>query len=86
MHIHVGIYVRNISKINELDAGTLSISLTDHPRCEETEWRCNSGQCILQTKMCDLIPDCEDGSDEYDCGISYYTFNIIRLGIYCTFL
>ncbi|XP_046613235.1 basement membrane-specific heparan sulfate proteoglycan core protein isoform X7 [Neodiprion virginianus] len=33
----------------------------------KTEFRCRNGQCILARRECDNLPDCYDGSDEYNC-------------------
>ena len=32
------------------------------------EWRCSNGQCIPENQRCDVKHDCEDLSDETDCG------------------
>ena len=31
------------------------------------EFMCASGQCIKASKLCDLVSDCFDGSDEAQC-------------------
>ncbi|XP_054646782.1 low-density lipoprotein receptor-related protein 8-like [Dunckerocampus dactyliophorus] len=35
---------------------------------EQLEFRCKDGSCILRQKLCDGHIDCEDGSDEQQCG------------------
>ncbi|XP_044017592.1 basement membrane-specific heparan sulfate proteoglycan core protein-like isoform X4 [Aphidius gifuensis] len=44
--------------------------VTERPReCNpNTEMRCGNGKCILLRLKCDNIPDCDDNSDERDCG------------------
>ena len=34
--------------------------------CTNTEFRCNSSQCIQKSLVCNSEPDCADGSDEFD--------------------
>ena len=36
--------------------------------CLEDEFECGSGECIDVTLLCNANDDCEDGSDEADCG------------------
>ena len=37
--------------------------------CEGPErFQCNDGECINANQKCDGNIDCEDGSDEADCG------------------
>lgn len=36
--------------------------------CGREEAACHSGQCILRNYLCDGDYDCEDGSDELNCG------------------
>ncbi|XP_060592838.1 mucin-2-like [Ruditapes philippinarum] len=33
--------------------------------CEKGEYKCQTGVCIPGTGVCDGIPDCDDGTDEY---------------------
>ncbi|KAH6919922.1 hypothetical protein HPB50_029091 [Hyalomma asiaticum] len=42
--------------------------------CEPGEFRCYSGQCILQNSICDDKPDCRDESDEYTMLCLYKLF------------
>ena len=32
------------------------------------QFRCNDGECVLQSTVCDDRKDCTDGSDELGCG------------------
>ncbi|SPP86795.1 putative vitellogenin receptor isoform X2 [Drosophila guanche] len=36
-------------------------------RCNEEQFQCRDGSCILQAKMCDGRNDCTDATDELDC-------------------
>ncbi|KAH9499994.1 hypothetical protein Btru_076122 [Bulinus truncatus] len=36
--------------------------------CSSGQHQCPDGRCILQTFVCDMKTDCDDGSDETDCG------------------
>lgn len=36
--------------------------------CTSDQFSCHGGGCILSSKKCDGTSDCEDGSDESNCG------------------
>lgn len=36
-------------------------------QCKDSEFRCNNGQCISKSFVCDEDDDCSDGSDEASC-------------------
>ena len=40
--------------------------------CPETGFVCDDGQCVSMTSYCDFKRDCNDGSDERDCGITLF--------------
>lgn len=64
------LWVRHIFPSSFLLFDLLSICLWPvEPRpCSESEFRCDSGQCIPGTWVCDHDNDCGDNSDERDCG------------------
>ncbi|XP_060590279.1 sushi, von Willebrand factor type A, EGF and pentraxin domain-containing protein 1-like isoform X2 [Ruditapes philippinarum] len=37
---------------------------TEKPPCSANEWRCDNGDCILESQKCDNFPNCTDESDE----------------------
>ena len=36
--------------------------------CSKTQFQCSDGKCIESSLKCNLQHDCNDGSDEKDCG------------------
>lgn len=48
-------------------------------RCEDNEFRCDSGRCIMKSFVCDWDHDCgpDDNSDERDC-FSEWRIHVIR--------
>lgn len=44
-----------------------SFSLPAVKQCKDNEFRCNNGQCIMNSYLCDGDKDCLDGSDETSC-------------------
>lgn len=47
---------------------TLFCASTDPRACTESEYRCDNLHCIPARWVCDHDNDCEDNSDERDCG------------------
>lgn len=47
---------------------TPSIPFITNGTCSEWLFRCNNGKCIPYWWKCDNVMDCEDGSDEEQCG------------------
>lgn len=39
--------------------------------CSPSHFKCGSGRCVLATKRCDGHPDCDDHSDEDNCGETF---------------
>ncbi|XP_070548271.1 low-density lipoprotein receptor-like [Ptychodera flava] len=36
--------------------------------CDSEEYQCDNDECIPSSYKCDGVNDCEDNSDELDCG------------------
>ena len=45
----------------------------DQDACGKEEFRCEAGDCIHVSQVCDFIVDCTDGSDEF-CGEMFQVF------------
>ena len=45
--------------------------------CDTDEFRCTNGACISAAKKCDRLNDCDDLSDEFQCGLCSPLFSII---------
>lgn len=43
--------------------------------CGANQFKCASGTCIDSKKVCDLTLDCQDGSDEGNCGPCSFEFD-----------
>ena len=39
--------------------------------CLENEYRCGDGKCIPPEYICDAVFQCEDHTDEINCGNNY---------------
>merc|ERR1712141_975700 len=39
--------------------------------CDDSEFQCNTGECITSSWKCDYYDDCGDNSDEQDCDDSW---------------
>ena len=49
------------------------------PGCDSDQFTCSNGQCITGTWVCDKDEDCDDGSDEVDCGKFCFTLLLNHL-------
>ncbi len=44
--------------------------------CGSLSFQCDSGQCVSLNDYCDYKQDCQDGSDENECGICKASINL----------
>uniref|UniRef100_A0AC34G3P3 Uncharacterized protein n=1 Tax=Panagrolaimus sp. ES5 TaxID=591445 RepID=A0AC34G3P3_9BILA len=49
--------IKNVSSLNDIIARKQAV-------CQDTEFECNNGMCILNWLQCNGIIDCPDGEDE----------------------
>ena len=40
----------------------------ENSTCPSGYFRCKSGQCLVETDVCNKFKQCKDGSDEHNCG------------------
>ena len=40
--------------------------------CHDDEFQCRDGGCVPTSWRCDRHSDCDDGSDEDDCGMTHF--------------
>ena len=64
--------------------------LADHD-CADFEFMCGNGQCIDRRRRCNGVIDCDDTTDELDCGSLYiyltgnftYSFSVYLTACMC---
>ena len=59
------------------DRSNMTVAFADRV-CSYYSFRCQNGQCISFHLWCDGQYDCDDGSDETNCGK-----DVINFSIYC---
>lgn len=63
----------------------MPISPTAHPphsgNCGRDNFQCHSGKCIPKDYVCDADYDCEDQSDEANCGRFWWVFPVLKLNL-----
>jgi hypothetical protein len=47
----------------------VEVKPTPPAECYTGEWQCANGDCIYDSLRCNDVVDCNDGSDEVDCGM-----------------
>jgi hypothetical protein len=57
----------------------LTVQLSADRQCLASEFRCHKGGCISLQWHCDQQMDCQDGSDELDCGKSDHDLSSVAL-------
>jgi Low-density lipoprotein receptor domain class A. len=55
----------------------LDVTVSVPKTCAAFEFTCQDGSCIDSRRVCDRRRDCEDGSDEANCGKSLLTLIIL---------
>ena len=45
-------------------------------RCLPNQFECRNGKCIRRAWLCDKVADCDDGSDELNCGKYNLLYNV----------
>ena len=67
INIFVNMFLQNCKSIVILTQ-IIHFYLVESSICPSGYFRCESGQCVNETYVCDAYRDCDDDSDEQKCG------------------